>query len=250
MPEVTSSATSHSPSRTPLSRPMTAPCPVASVTRSGLLRFATRSGYPASTDRLNAVSSMRLALRSPSTAAALRSRFSATRFKWNGIRGHASRMGSRSHDVVWWPPSVRPGSDSHAHAAAASNEPWPSIRMRASRGWRGRRRNTCADSVAWPSFTSPRRSSNARATARRSSVGRSNHSNVLGSPPQPRIDNTGWARSMRCTSGSRCGRSRSRGSHSRLTVPGPSRAARPARWSAESVVMRSSVRLSTPRSPL
>ena len=87
----------------------------------------------------------------------------------------------------------------------------------------------------------------ASAASTRSAGGASNHSNASGSAPHAIRSSRGAARSTRAISGSRCGRNRSAAGQSRRTRPGPSRAARPARWSAESCVTRSSDRLSTPR---
>ena len=80
------------------------------------------------------------------------------------------------------------------------------------------------------------------------SGGASYHSNARGSPPQAMRSRMVGARSTRAISGSLWGRRRSRASHKRRTMPGPSRAARPARCSAASAVMRSVSRLSIARS--
>ncbi len=133
-----------------------------------------------------------------------------------------------------------------AHAAAARAPPPTLVSTRARRGCRGKRRRLRPRGVTRPSCTAPRRASRSRACRSRSGAGASYQSKWKGSPPQPSTSNSAFARSIRCTSGSRWGRRRSLGSQRRTAVPGPVRPARPARCSAESQEMRSVSRRSIP----
>ena len=123
-PAVTSSAISHSASCTPLSRPITAPCPVASVT-CRLCRW-TRAAWrrdPDSRPAGRAATRFRRCDRDdacPSSVAAMRAEgVRRPVADAAACRGQRSRIGSRSDVVGRRRPSSRVGSDSHAHARAA-----------------------------------------------------------------------------------------------------------------------------------
>ena len=103
------------------------------------------------------------------------------------------------------------------------------ISTRASRGWSGKSLHLAAERRDLAAAR-PRRA--ARAASSRTSGDRRPAIEPLegfrlGAPA--RIDSSGPERSTRWISASRCGRRRSRASHSRRTSPGPRRAARPAR---------------------
>ena len=125
--------------------------------------------------------------------------------------------------------SSRPCAAAADAARRAAHTPAPSVARRSPR-------SACApdadaaEAAAWPvRFRSARRRESHRAWSRSTSAasmasgeGASNHSKRRGSPPHAITSSTVLDKSTRNTSGSRCGRSRSRASHSRRTTPGRS----------------------------